>query len=85
MGIKVIVLIFRPKPLKIMSFLTLLRKASPLTWQKAGPEAVLFCVSGILVMGLSLIYWLSLFYWGYRCNTENIPGRTNHSTARDIF
>jgi hypothetical protein len=67
MDIKVIVLIFCPKPLKIAGFLTLLRKALFLTWQQAGLEAALFCFLGV-IRG-----WLSLFDWGNRCNIENIP------------
>ena len=48
MGIEVIVLIFCLKSLEMAEFLTLLSKAPPLTWQKAGLEAVLFCFSGVI-------------------------------------
>ena len=69
MGIGIIVLYFCQKPLKIADFITLLRKAPPLTRQKAGPETVPFCFLGVIWVWLSLIYWLPLFYWSNRSIT----------------
>ena len=69
MGIGIIVLYFCQKPLKIADFITLLRKAPPLTRQKAGPETVAFCFLGVIWVWLSLIYWSPLFYWSNRSIT----------------
>ena len=67
MSIEVIVLTFCPKPLKIADFITLLRKASPLTRQRTGLEAVLFCFSGVIrgwaivdLCGIIILLGLSL-------------------------
>ena len=67
MGIEICALAFCPKPLKTADFITLLRKAPSLTWQKAGPEAVLFCPLeairgwGIIdLLGIIILLGLSL-------------------------
>ena len=64
MGIEICALAFCPKPLKIADFITLLRKAPPLTWQKAGPEAVLLCFFRVRMTLVNVELWAFVILLG---------------------
>lgn len=67
--------LFFAKPLETVEFLTLLRKAPSLTWQKAGPEAALFFLFGpfVSVVIINLVGIVILFGFSLNCNFTKKP------------